>query len=251
MFPSELRPVIKSTASIVAVAGMVFFGSLLPQQAKAQYLPAYTTSNSLGGYTPTNIPSSFGFFFDVDGGANINALGFADQVAWTNGTQYTVNLWSFDGGGDEFSDYTIIANATFTAGDPYTLQYNYYWQNIVGSPLFLPDTFATDPQNLRGYVIAAIGDFSDALGNVQFETGDASFDPRIVMGGNGFNEEGFAFYPVPIRDGLIGNAGYFNANISFAPAPPPSPVPGPLPLLGAAAGFSWTRRLRMRLRASK
>lgn len=251
MFPSKLRTVIKSSTSAVALAGIVFFGSLLPQQAKAQYLPGYTTANSLGGYTPTNTPSSFGFFFDIDGGASINALGFSDQAAWANGTQYTVNLWSFDGGGDDPGDYTLITNATFTAGDLYTIQYRFHWQDIVGSPLFLPDTFATDPLNQRGYVIAAIGDFSNAAGNVQFETGNASFDPRVLMGGNGFNEDGFSFYPVPIQDGGIGNSGYFNANISFAPAPPPSSVPGPLPLLGAAAGFSWTRRLRNRLNASK
>lgn len=251
MFPSTFHALIKSTVSAIALAGVVLLGPLLPQQAKAQFLPAYTTTNSLGGYQPTNTPSSFGFFFDVDGGASINALGFADQAAWGNSTQYTVNLWSFDNGGLVPGDYTVIANATFTAGDPYTLQYRYYWQNITGSPLFLPDTFATDPGGQRGYVIAAIGDFSNSPGNVQFETGTGSFDPRIMMAGNGFNEDGFSFYPVPIQDGGIGFDGYFNANISFAPAPPASSVPGPLPLLGAAAGFSWTRRLRNRVNASK
>jgi hypothetical protein len=30
-----------------------------------------------------------------------------------------------------------------------------------------------------------------------------------------------------------------------------SPVPGPLPLLGAAAGFSFTRRLRRRVKQSQ
>ena len=235
----------------MALAGVVLVGSMLPQQAKAQlYPPAYTTTNVLGGYQPTNTPSSFGFFFDVAGGANVYGLGFAAQTAWGNGAQYTVNLWSFDNGGLNPADYTEIANATFTAGNVYTLEDNFYWQTLAGAPLVLVDTFVTDPTSQKGYVIAAVGDFSDASGNVQFETGTASFDPRIVNAGNGFNEDGFAFYPIPIGDGGVGFNGYFNANLSFAPIPPASSVPGPLPLFGAAAGFSWSRRLRKQVHAS-
>ena len=252
MIPSTLSSVIKSSISAMALGGVVLFGSLLPQQAKAQlYPPAYTTSNVKGAYLPTNTPSSFGFFFDVAGGANVYGLGFSAQTAWGNGAQYTVNLWSFDNGGLDPADYTEIANATFTAGSAYTLENNFYWQTLAGAPLVLADTFATDPGSQKGYVIAAVGDFSDAPGNVQFETGTASFDPRIVNAGNGFNENGVnAFYPIPIGDGGVGLDGYFNANLSFAPIPPAPSVPGPLPLLGAAAGFSWSRRLRKRISAS-
>jgi hypothetical protein len=249
MIPSKLRSVVETSLSAVALGGVILLGTLLPQQAKAQlYSPAYTTTNVLGAHTATNTPSSFGFFFDVNGGANINGLGFAAQTAWANSAQYTVKLWSFANGGLVLSDYTEIANRTFTEGGGYTLENDYWWQSFTGSPLFLSDSFATDPGGQRGYVIAAIGDFSNAAGNVQFETATASFDPRIVNAGNGYNENGFAFYPVPIFDGGAGSAGYFNANISFAP--PAASVPGPLPLLGAAAGFSWTRRLRKRISAS-
>jgi len=252
MIPSTLRSALKTSFSAMALGGVVLFGSLLPQQAKAQlYPPAYTTTNSSGAHQPTNTPSSFGFFFDVAGGADVYGLGFAAQTAWGNGAQYTVNLWSFDNGGQDPADYTEIAKVTFTAGSSYTLENEYFWQTLAGSPLFLADTFATDPTSQKGYVIAAVGDFSDVPGNVQFETGTASFDPRIVNAGNGFNQDGFQFYPIPIGDGGVGLNGYFNANMSFAPIPPASSVPGPLPLLGAAAGFSWTRRLRKRVHASK
>ena len=261
MLPSTFHAVIKSSASAAALAGMVLIGSFLPQQAKA-YDPFYTTINSLGTYVPTNTLSSYGFYFDVDGGASIDALGFANQTAWGNGAEYDVTLWTFNNGGLSFNDYTVIANATFTAGNVYTSQFRYYWQNIAGSPLFLPDTFTTDPLSERGYVIAAIGDFSDSPGNVQIEAidptdpmfpGSADFDPRILIAGNGYNEDGFPLFPVPFADNGIGIDGYFNPNVSFyvPPTPPPSSVPGPLPLLGAAAGFSWTRRLRKRLNASR
>jgi len=233
---------------------MVLVGPLLPQQAKAQlYPPAYITTNSVGGSTPTATPSSFGFFFDVDGGVNIYGLGFAAQTAWGNGAQYTVNLWSFDNGGTLPSDYTEIATATFTAGNPYTIESGYYWQTLSSAPLFLADTYVTaDPGDQRGYLIGTIGDFSNSPGNVEFEGGTASFDPRILIGGNGFNEDDGSntYYPLPVFDGGIGSTGYFNANMSFAPIPPAASVPGPLPLLGAAAAFSWSRRLRKLISAS-
>jgi hypothetical protein len=42
-------------------------------------------------------------------------------------------------------------------------------------------------------------------------------------------------------------AATFGGGLSIAP----NPVPGPLPLLGAGAAFSWSRRLRRRLRATQ
>jgi hypothetical protein len=251
MKPSSLRTVLKTSISAIALGGVVFLGSLLPQHAKAQsYLPGYTTTNSFGGNTGTNINSSFGFFFDVASNISIDGLGFAAQTGWGNGTNYTVKLWSYVNGGSLPGDYTQIANATFTAGTPYTLQNNYYWQALAGGPLFLADTFTTDNTDQLGYVISAIGDFSNATGNVAFETGTPTFDPRILYAGNGFNDASDAggYFEVPIYDGGVGDNGYFNPNFSIVQ---PSTVPGPLPLLGAAAGFSWTRRLRQRIRASK
>jgi len=249
MITPKFRAVAKTTISAMALAGVVFAGSLWPQQAQAQvYRPAYTATNVLGGNQPTGSPpSSFGFFFDVVGDATMDGLGFAAQAGWDNGTQYNVNLWKYTNAAANINDFTLIANATFTAGDPYTLQDDFYWQTIAGGPIDLPDTYTYDPGDLEGYVIAAIGDFTDTPGNVAFETGDTVFDPRILNAGNGFNEDGVIFYPVPIGDAGIGTSGYFNANISLLPVPP---VPGPLPMLGAAAGFAWTRRLRKRIRTS-
>jgi hypothetical protein len=253
MILSTLRAIAKTSFPAMALGAVVLAGPLLPQQAKAQfYPPAYTTTNVLGGSQPTNTPSSFGFFFDVNGGVNIYGLGFAAQKDWGNGAKYTVKLWSWDTGGKASAapaDYTEIATATFTAGNVYTLEGDYYWQTLAGAPLFLADTSSAD----TGYLIGTIGDFSATPGNVTFEEGIASFDPRIqiLTDGNGFNEEdGNLYYPLPVFDGGAGSNGYFNANMSFAPIPPASSVPGPLPLLGAAAGFSWSRRLRKRISAS-
>lgn len=248
MFPSVLRTLLKTTASVAAIGGACLAGMVLLDQAPAQaeFLPAYTTTNSLGEYTPGGqgiVESSFGFFFDTTANVPINGLGFASQQAWGNQTSYTVTLWSFDKGGATAGDYTELASKVFTQGDPYDFRDGYFWQTI--STINLPESLASDPGNLRGYVIAAIGDFSDSPGNVQYESGTPTFDPQFLIAGNGFNyaPDAFGFFPIPIFDGGIGTDGYFNPNLSY--------VPGPLPILGAAAGFSWSRRLRSRIRSSR
>ena len=215
-------------------------GGVVPTSS---FLPAYTTTGAVGGTTGTN-PSSFGFFFEAASNVQLDGLGFSSQAGWGNGTTYDVKLWSFVNGGGSPTDYTELASATFTQGNTYSFQDGYFWQPL--SPFItLPESVVSDPTNLRGYVISAIGDFSGSMGAVEFEGGTPLFDTKFLNGGNGFNDitDANGFYPIPIYDGGIGSTGYFNANLSY--------VPGPLPLLGAAAGFSWTRRLRKRIRTSK
>lgn len=146
----------------------------------------------------------------------------------------------------------MIASQTFTQGQPYTLQNDYFWAPL-GSVITLPETSASDPSSLTGYVLAAIGDFSSNAGNALFETGNSQFDPRIINLSNGFNDasDPLNFYDIPIYDSGTGTGGYFNANLSIAAsnAASASAVPGPIPLLGAAATFAWSRRLRRRCRA--
>ena len=217
-------------------------GGLLPA-APVDFLPAYTTTGAAGGTTGNN-PSSFGFFFEAAQNVQLDGLGFSSQAGWGNGTSYEVKLWSFVNGGAAPGDYTELANATFTHGNTYTFKDGYFWQSL--SPLItLPESVVSDPMSQVGYVITAIGDFSGTNGNVEYEGGTATFDPRFLNVANGFNStpDPNGYYPIPIYDGGIGDTGYFNANLSY--------VPGPLPLLGAAAGFSWTRRLRKRIRISK
>lgn len=252
---SSLRALAKATLSSITLGALISVGSLLPQQAKAQssYEPAYTTNppTALGAYTPTSVNSSFGFYFDVQGNAQVlDGLGFSAQSAWGNGKNYNVTLWSYANGGVAPGDYTQIATKTFAHGSAYTLQNGYWWQSL--APLLLPDTFTNDPTDQLGYVIAVVGDFSNATGNVQYETNITSnFNPSILNAGNGFNDANDAsgpppFYPIPAGyDSTLGTQGYFNANMSFAPAP------GPLPMFGAAAGFAWSRRLRKRIHATK
>ena len=240
-------------------------GSLLPQEAKA-FIPAYTTFTPAdSGTTAPGVSSSFGFFFDTAKNVSIDALGFAGDTRWDKNTSYTVKLWSFINGGGDPSYYTKIAEATFTQGVPYTLQFNYYWSTIIGGPVSLPDTSSVvDPTNDKGYVISAIGDFSGVNGYIfpqivsplTSPPGSVTFDPRIDIAGfspiNGFSDAGdILFFDIPIdpTPGLENN-GYFNANMSFVPDPP-SQVPGPLPLLGAVAGFSFSRRLRKRIQATR
>jgi len=240
-----LRTALSTSISLASFAGLVLFGSLL-HQAPAQsqtYLPGYTTTGALGGNTLTSVQSSFGFYFDTNADLQLDGLGFSSQAAWSNGTSYTVKLWSYVKGGANPSDYTEIASKTFTHGTSYTFQDGYFWQAL--GPISLPDTFTTDLTDELGYVIGAIGDFSAAPGNVQFETATPMFNPNILNAGNGFTDETdplfkeIPFYPVA----GVGTEGYFNPNLSL--------VPGPLPVLGAAAGFGWSRRLRQRIRASK
>lgn len=238
-----LRTALSTSISLASFAGLVLFGSLL-HQAPAQsqtYLPGYTTTGALGGNTLTSVQSSFGFYFDTNADLQLDGLGFSSQAAWSNGTSYTVKLWSYVKGGANPSDYTEIASKTFTHGTSYTFQDGYFWQAL--GPISLPDTFTTDLTDELGYVIGAIGDFSAAPGNVQFETATPLFNPNILYAGDGFNDatDSNGFFEVPIYSN--GVTGYFNPNLSL--------VPGPLPVLGAAAGFGWSRRLRKRIRASK
>ena len=266
MIHSTLQVFKKSSFSALALGGIVFMGSLLPQQAKA-FNPAYTTFTP-ARFNPTlpGVDSSFGFFFDTASNVSIDALGFAGDTDWANGTSYTVKLWSFINGGGNPTDYTLKAQATFTQGVVYTLQSNYYWQAIAGGPISLPDTSSTvDPSLEKGYAISAIGDFSGNNGYIspQYVTpdtdpdGSVTFDPRIDISDysaiNGFSDENDTlFFDIPI-DRTIGleNNAYFNANMSFVSGPPSAEVPGPLPLLGAAVGFSLSRRLRKRIQATK
>jgi hypothetical protein len=261
MSPSTLQSIFKSSISATAIAGIVLLGSLMPQQAQANSInSAYTKSGTLGGSYTKN-PSSFGFYFDVEGQVSINGLGFAAQSDWTT-NNYEVKLWSYTNGGLLFpDDYSELASVTFNPNTSYTLKDDYLWQELTGGNVLLPDTYTTDFSDSLGYVITAIGDFSDsdpsptANTNVVYETGVAIFDPRILydtdplVGSAGFNftDTGNTNYPVPFfRPGRPDNTiGYFNANFSIAP------VPGPLPLLGAATGFAWTRRLRKRISVSK
>ena len=258
----------KSSISALALSGIVFVGSLLPQQAKA-FIPAYTTfTPARGGPTGTGVRSSYGFFFDTATNVSIDALGFAGDTSWGNNRSYTVKLWSFVNGGGNPSDYTPIATAIFTEASPYTLQSNYYWQPLAGGPLSLPDTsIVADPSEEKGYVIAAIGEFSGVNGYIFSQivsplttpAGSVTFDPRIDISSyvgaiNGFSDQSDlnGFFEIPIYETPgLGDNGYFNANLSFAPAPPVPPVPGPLPMFGAAAGFAWSRRLRKRIQATR
>lgn len=220
-------------------------GGVVPTEES--YIPGYTTTDSFGGSTPTSVQSSFGFFFDSLTTDPLNGLGFASQPRWNDGTSYQVKLWYWNNGGLDPSDYTEIASTTFIHGQSYAFQDGYFWQSV-DPTIPLLDTFTNDPDNFEGYVITAIGDFSDSFGNVEYESGTATFNPRFVVnatGASGFNDatDPFGYYPVPVYPGSVGSNGYFNANLST--------VPGPLPVLGAAAGFGWTRRLRKRISASK
>ncbi|MFM7237212.1 MAG: hypothetical protein ACKOYK_10685, partial [Cyanobium sp.] len=240
------KPVIRASTTLASLCSLFFCGSVLTHQGAAHaqtYLPAYTTSGSGGAYATTNVPSSYGFFFDYQSTDPLDGLGFSSQPFWGNNKSYEVKLWNFKNGGANLSDYTVVASTTFTHGISYPFQDGYFWQTL--GPIPMVDTFTNDLANLEGYVISAIGDFSNSPGNVQFEGGTASFNSRFVPSDplNGFNQDGFTLYPIPIFDGGVGQNGYFNANLST--------VPGPLPVLGAAAGFGWTRRLRKRIRASK
>ncbi len=237
----------------VVVAGLLTSASLVAVQnpAQAAVTPAYTTTNSTGGSYGTSAGSSFGFFFDTVGSKKIDALGFASQAGWNTGTSvYTVSLWSFTNQGNLPGDYTLIDSRTFTPGNPYFFQSGYFYQDI--DPVNLADSTAGDsptpssPNGQRGFVIGVDGDFSSAPGNVLFEGGTASFVPGIINNSSGYGDFGDGFFPVPAF-GVPNNAGpngYFNGNFSIAP------VPTPLPLLGAAACFSFSRRIRNRIRSA-
>jgi len=241
---------VKAATSIVprvAIAGLLTSAALVAVQNPAQAVvdPAYTTTNSTGGSYGTSAGSSFGFFFDTVGSKKIDALGFSSQAGWPSGSSvYKVSLWSYTNQGNLPNDYTLIASSTFTPGTPYLFQNGYFWQDI--SPVNLDDSTNGDPTGERGFVIGVDGDFTSAPGNVQYEGGTATFVPGIINNSSGFNTvpDPESFYPIPAFPDSLGANGYFNGNFSIAP------VPAPLPLLGAAACFSFTRRIRNRIRSA-
>jgi hypothetical protein len=216
---SPLPAIWKTCTSLVAVGVMCLVGSFLFAQAPAQprwHLPAYTTNDRQGGHTARNIESSFGFFFETTTNLEIDGLGFASQQAWGNGTSYIVKLWSFDNGGRRPSDYTELASQVFTQGQPYAVKDGYVWAPM--EPVILAESLASDPGQRRGYVIAAIGDFSNAPGNVQYESGTPVFDPSFLFVGDGFNDasDRNGFFAIPIYHGNVRAKGYFNPNVSIA-----------------------------------
>jgi hypothetical protein len=241
------------SAALASVVTGAFLVSL-SQPARA-ISPAYTSSGASAGYCE-DIPAqsyvcglaqSYGFFFETDRDLTIDALGFSSQPGWPNGnSQYEVQLWSYINGGGTFSDYTLIESRTFIPGESYTFDNGFFWQDI---PLVkLLNSTSGDPGNLKGFVIGVVGDFTNQGGNVGYESATATFRPGIVSTDSGYNGGPSAtdpFWSVPVYPGGFGTTGFFNGNLSFAP------VPSPLPMLGSAAGFSWTRRMRQRIRLSR
>jgi hypothetical protein len=231
--------------SIAGATSLGFFvGLATPAHA---YIPAYTVPSASGASYPGTNPSSWGLFFDTKANMLMDGLGFSSQPGWPTGsTQYTVTLWSFDNFGTDPSDYTEVASKTFIPGVSYTFQDNYFWQDL--GPIPLANTGpSVDPFNRKGYVIAAIGDFSAGPGNVQYESGVPTISPNFLLGGNGYNDSSqpalpVGYYPVPIFDGGVGINGYFNPNLSY--------VPGPLPILGVATGLGVARRIRRRVKSA-
>jgi hypothetical protein len=219
-------------------------GVLLSSEPAQAIRPAYTTTNRLGNYAPPGVTeSAYGFYFDVTfNGLEIDALGFAPQEGWPGGTSsYTVTLWKFENGGNAPGDYTELASSIFTPGNPYVIQDGYCWESIV--PVVLPETYNSDPTDQRGYVIAAIGDFRNSPGNVQYESGIPNIDPNFNFGGNGFNNDNTnAFWPVPGGDAGLGINAFFNPNLSY--------VPGPAPILGLGVSFGIARKLRQRIKSA-
>lgn len=239
MTPALLR----ASAAVSVFAGGIF-GLAAPVLA---FTPAYTTKDRLGTYYTASNYSSFGFFFDTTREIFIDGLGFASQLGWPGGNSpYTVSLWSFDNGGLLASDYTLRASSVFTPGNPYTIQAGYCWQSI--TPILFPKTsYSVDPADLKGYVIAAIGNFTNAPGNVQYETATPFIDPNFDFGGNGYGDSATAdgFFPIPIQSKQsVGYNGYFNPNLSYY-------VPGPAPIVGVAGALGMARKLRRKVKASK
>jgi len=203
-----------------------------------EIIPGYRTTDSLGtptslgGSTNTNVSSSFGFSFDTSSDVLIDALGFASQPNWAqNSSSYTVSLWSFDGSGSSPDDYDQLASVVFTPGNTYSYKDNYFWQAI--TPITLSDSSSDDASNQQGYIVSVTGDFSASTGNVQYEVGIPTFDPRFILGEAVYNDQTDTenFYPVPVyspldpdipNDSLVPGypqyLGYFNPNLSFRPA---------------------------------
>lgn len=232
---------LRTSIAVGIIAGGVV-GLSLPAEA---FRPAYTSSNRQGAYYTGSQSTSFGFYFDTTSNLPIDGLGFAPQEGWPGGSSsYTVSLWAFENGGLNPGDYILKATSIFTPGNTYVIQDGYCWQSVV--PVILPESYNTDPTNQRGYVIAAIGDFTNLPGNVQYESGIPNIDPNFNFGGNAFGDStasAAGFFPIPTGENpALGINAFFNPNLSY--------VPGPAPILGAAAALGVARRLRHRIKAS-
>jgi len=224
----------------------------IQQEAQAaDIIPGYTTTcpvpNPCIGYTAGTTPTSWGFFFETLTSVPINALGFSSQPEWQLGTTpYTVTLWSYNNGGVLLSDFTPLASKQFVYNIGYQFKDGYFWQPLLKT-ITLPES-KSKPNS--GYVIAAIGDFSQSPGNSGYEiTTTSNFNPNFEYAFNGTNPVGPTdpAWPIPYYEGADINGvpytnAFFNANFS---------VPGPLPAFGVAATVVWSRRLKKRIRSVK
>lgn len=249
-----LRNLKRVVMASVASGGLLAAGM---QPAEA-IIPVVTISGAGSQFTDTTSPSfsglsSYGFAFDVNGTATIDALGlYAPLVpAWTSGS-YTVTVWGYDFGklppSPAPGDFDLLSSVTFNAADlpTYPIVGGYAWIPI--APLTLTGTPGdTDV----GFLIGAAGSFtSSPAGQLGFITTElpgatSSFLAPIFTEENAFSQNGVdSMYPVPfIFDTSVGPNGYFNPNLSY--------VPGPLPILGAGAGLAWSRKLRRRIKGSR
>ncbi len=226
-------------------SGGVLLAAVQPAQA---IIPVLTISEAIPNFTNPAFSgeSSFGYVFDLNGTATVDALGLYAPEEWTAGS-YTVTLWSYNSTGA-----VSVASETFDAASlgTYPVVGSYAWIPI--SPLTLTGTPGNPDE---GYAISAEGRFvcegtiidgkcSSSTLQGAYTTSTYSFASPFFTEGNGYSFDTDAEYPFPFYiDDKVGTNGYFNPNLSL--------VPGPLPVLGAAAGFGWTRRLRKRIRASK
>jgi hypothetical protein len=234
------------------------------QPAKA-ILPVLSVQNTAGGFT--NDPpdtftgsSSFGYYFDLNGSTVIDALGlFAQETpVWTLG-DYAVTLYSYDAKDKDNllpSEVSILQSVVFSANDApsYLVKGEYFWQ-----PIPMTTLVGTPADDAKGYILGVNGLFTNTppgqLLFIETPPGDETFNYGFIYEGNGSNNTDdptgvypVGFYPVPAYLNTDPNTGdpingYFNPNLSV--------VPGPLPVLGTAAGFSWSRRLRKRIRVCK
>ncbi len=246
---------ISALSGFLFTAGLVFSAPMPRADAfsASDITPIYL---SPGDETPINVnaptgSTSFGYFFDLTVGTKaLNALGLAAQTPFGNGG-YDVTLWKYVNSGANVGDYTQLATANFTAacvGTTCTTKNNFYWLEV---PLLYLEETAVDPT--KGYVIAAVGDFSTGAASIFFD-GSGSFDPAVNYEDGGYNVYSDAGFPIPygLQSDILPDppypalttAGFFNSNISLFE------VPGPLPVMGAAAAFGWSRRLRRRINTS-
>lgn len=181
-----------------------------------------------------------GFSFSVASGykASIDKIGIWVKDSTVVSTN-TVNMYQRTAGG-AWSDSSFVSQSLTGC----TITGNFCELNVSGTSL-----------NLSGgkeYMIVARYKNTGPSSNTDYLQNVTDSNIAFAANTSFVDNYSFSFFPSSGSATPGVNKGFFGPSLGLNVTPdgPTPPVPAPLPLVGASAAFSWSRRLRKRVKVS-